>query len=86
MRTNFELYTDAQFQAEAHRRGYLLRVPAEASAKLMWSRLEPVPDGVNFEEEALEKLRGQITTAHIQFETKGTADGKSVRTATLRTF
>jgi hypothetical protein len=59
--------TDAELAAELQRRGYIVRHQSEARHPLSWNRTVPFPQGVDFEAEALEKLRAQITPEMIRF-------------------
>jgi hypothetical protein len=50
-------------------RGYIVRHSSEARRPLSWNRTLPFPHGVNFELEALEKIREQIKPEHLTIET-----------------
>jgi hypothetical protein len=47
--------------------GYAI-VPKVLTKPLSWNRTSPLPEGVDFKSEALEKLREQITLEMISFE------------------
>jgi hypothetical protein len=49
--------------------GYVVRHKSEASRLLQFSRTQPFPRGLNFREEALERIRKQITLDDLKFET-----------------
>lgn len=69
--------SDRDLIAELRARGYVVRHKTETKP-LMWSRTLPVPDGIDFKAEALEKLRGQITPEMIHIETRQPAPSAGV--------
>lgn len=76
-------YPDRALVAELEHRGYLVR-RREETKPLMWSRTLPIPDGVDFETEALEKLREQITGDMIHMETRSAAMSAGVGAPEIR--
>ena len=60
-------FSDDELKQEVSRRGYLM-VSAATTTPLSWNRTAPIPEGVDFEAEALEKLRGQIAKEMIEFK------------------
>ena len=65
--TPFEVLTDSELIAVLQRRGYVVKHESEARRPLSWSRTAPMPNGVDFKLEAVEKLREQITPDLISF-------------------
>ncbi len=70
---------DEELAAELVRRGYVVK--REASPSLGLHMNEPVPE--NFEALALEKIKREITVAHLEISTREFA-GQTIRSATLR--
>ena len=50
--------------------GYVVRHTSEARTVLQWHRTMPFPRGVDFEQEALEKIKGQLQLDHLMIETR----------------
>lgn len=89
MSTPFETLTDSELIMILQRRGYIVRHKSEASRHLSWHRTEPIPQGVNFENEAIAELKKQISPSMIHFETRQAVDDgpfsqPAVRSAFLR--
>jgi hypothetical protein len=68
------------------KRGYVVRHKDEAPTVLSWNRVEPMPDGLNFEAEALAKIKAQITADMLEFTDRPDNSGltQGIRTAKLR--
>ncbi len=62
--------SDAELISMLERRGYVVRRRSEANHVLSWNRTEPIPHGIDFKAEAVEKLRAQITPDMVRFETR----------------
>lgn len=67
MSSPFEMLMDHELIAMLQRRGYIVRHESEARHPLSWNRSCPMPEGLDFKKEAVEKLREQITPELIQF-------------------
>ncbi len=69
-----EMLTDGELIAVLQRRGYIVRHKSEARHPLSWNRTAPLPDGLNFEAEAVAKIRDQISPDILHFETREAID------------
>ena len=67
-------------------RGYIVRHKREASKVLSWNRVEPMPEGIDFKVEALEKIREQITQELLDIKSRPDSSGltKGIKSAKLR--
>ncbi|MEH2517524.1 hypothetical protein V1279_003097 [Bradyrhizobium sp. AZCC 1610] len=48
--------------------GYVIRHSSEARTVVQFHRITPFPKGVDFKQEALERIKRQISLEHILFE------------------
>lgn len=78
----FEDWKEIHLLEEMRRRGYIVRHESETRQRLSWHHLEPAPEG--FEDDALAKIKEQLTKEHLHFETRTLPGGKPVRSALLR--
>lgn len=82
----FDLWelSDETLKKEMDRRGYVV-MPKASTRPLTWNRTVPIPEGVDFEVEALEKLRSGITKEMVEFKTRpGSEFQPEIKTAILR--
>lgn len=75
---------DAEMVAHLQKLGYVVRHQTEVPVALSWHRAEPIPDGVDFKAEAVERIAGQLLQHHIQFTERQAAGGPRIRSAYLR--
>lgn len=60
---------DAVLIEELKKRGYKVLGPNEPMyERLSWHRTEPVPEGIAFQDEALEQIKSQILPRHLILE------------------
>jgi DNA-binding transcriptional regulator YhcF (GntR family) len=64
----FEMLADMELIEILRRRGYVVRHTSEARHPLSWNRRSPIPDGIDFRAEAVEKIREQIIAPLLHFE------------------
>lgn len=88
--TPFEMLNDTELIAVLQRRGYVVRHGSELRG-LLWNRTEPIPNGIDFEVEALGQIRNQLTPSHLTFSRRegALADplfNPTIRSAVLRIF
>lgn len=91
MTSAFEMLTDIQLIGMLQRRGYVVRHKSEARHSLSWNRTSPIPEGIDFQAEAVEKIREQILAPLLHFEQRsvhGMAPGttETVHSAILYIF
>jgi hypothetical protein len=86
MNTAFEMLTDLELIGILERRGYAVRHGSDASRPLTWNRMEPFPEGLDFKQEALAKIREAVTEDVVEFTTRTVPGelGGTVHVATLR--
>lgn len=89
MTSAFEMLTDHELIAMLQRRGYVVRHKSESQHPLSWNRRSPIPAGIDFKAEAVEKIREQIVPSLLHFEERsipGMAPGstETVHSAFLR--
>jgi len=77
---------EAEMVKALQERGYIVRHKNEASVVLSWNRTQPMPADVDFNKEALQKIRDQITLDHIEFTTRPDPGGlvQGITSAKLR--
>lgn len=59
--------TDGELAVALVARGYVVRRASEARQVISWNRTAPFPEGLDFQTEALEKVREQITPELLWF-------------------
>lgn len=84
--TYAQMLLDHELIAVLERRGYIVRHKSEATSSLSWNRAAPLPENFDFEAEAVEKIREQITPKILHFETRAALDkgAPEIRSAFLR--
>lgn len=65
-----DYFSDVELIREIERRGYVVRHRSEAQRPLSWNRTAPIPAGIDFKVEAIDKLRGMITPELVRFSVR----------------
>lgn len=81
-------YPTNQLIEHLEARGYFIRHSSEARTVLQFHRITPFPKGLDFKQEALERIKKQLSLEHIPFEERSTGmitlPDESIHSAFLR--